>query len=121
MSGLSPKILIVDEINWQEDSVNKLIAAIASRLGMDSNVRVVEADSLTITTPAPALHRKKSKHSAAVVYRGKTYVKGFVEPGRNRPCPCNSGKKFKNCCMTRMEAPIREALVDAHRADAAKG
>ncbi|MGM0487326.1 MAG: SEC-C metal-binding domain-containing protein [Planctomycetota bacterium] len=19
--------------------------------------------------------------------------------GRNDPCPCNSGKKFKNCCM----------------------
>ncbi len=21
-------------------------------------------------------------------------------PGRNDPCPCGSGKKFKNCCMT---------------------
>jgi uncharacterized protein YecA (UPF0149 family) len=19
-------------------------------------------------------------------------------PGRNRPCPCGSGKKYKNCC-----------------------
>jgi len=24
-------------------------------------------------------------------------------PGRNSPCPCGSGKKFKKCCMTRLE------------------
>jgi len=54
-----------------------------------------------------------NKPEAAVVYRGKTYTKGFVEPGRNRPCPCESGKKWKNCCMDKMEAPIREALVEA--------
>ncbi len=21
-----------------------------------------------------------------------------VEPGRNDPCPCGSGRKYKNCC-----------------------
>lgn len=21
-------------------------------------------------------------------------------PGRNEPCPCNSGKKFKQCCIS---------------------
>jgi preprotein translocase subunit SecA len=36
------------------------------------------------------------------------YIKMALEPteqqlkrgrvGRNEPCPCNSGKKFKNCC-----------------------
>ena len=25
----------------------------------------------------------------------------FRGVGRNEPCPCNSGKKFKNCCMRR--------------------
>jgi preprotein translocase subunit SecA len=25
-------------------------------------------------------------------------------PGRNDPCPCGSGKKFKNCCMRKMGA-----------------
>jgi tetratricopeptide (TPR) repeat protein len=28
---------------------------------------------------------------------GKTIVKGF-KPGRNDPCPCGSGKKYKKCC-----------------------
>ena len=27
----------------------------------------------------------------------KTVVKG-KEPGRNDPCPCGSGKKYKKCC-----------------------
>lgn len=25
-------------------------------------------------------------------------------PGRNDPCPCGSGKKFKRCCLARQEA-----------------
>ena len=26
------------------------------------------------------------------------YVKKETEIGRNDPCPCGSGKKYKNCC-----------------------
>jgi SEC-C motif-containing protein len=29
--------------------------------------------------------------------RGKTVVKG-AQAGRNDPCPCGSGKKYKKCC-----------------------
>ncbi len=25
-------------------------------------------------------------------------IKGQSEPGRNDPCPCGSGKKYKKCC-----------------------
>lgn len=28
---------------------------------------------------------------------GKMVVK-LKEPGRNDPCPCGSGKKYKKCC-----------------------
>jgi len=28
-----------------------------------------------------------------------------VKPGRNDPCPCGSGKKFKKCCQDAFEAP----------------
>ena len=28
----------------------------------------------------------------------KPTVKSNKEPGRNDPCPCGSGKKYKNCC-----------------------
>lgn len=26
------------------------------------------------------------------------YVRGGEKVGRNQPCPCGSGKKFKRCC-----------------------
>lgn len=29
---------------------------------------------------------------------GKTYVRPEPKVGRNEPCPCGSGKKFKKCC-----------------------
>lgn len=29
--------------------------------------------------------------------------------GRNRPCPCGSGKKLKNCCLDRSEERLMEA------------
>lgn len=28
-------------------------------------------------------------------------VRKFDKVGRNDPCPCGSGKKFKNCCMNK--------------------
>ena len=31
--------------------------------------------------------------------RGETFRKKFTDVGRNQPCPCGSGKKFKKCCM----------------------
>lgn len=26
-------------------------------------------------------------------------IVNIPKPGRNDPCPCGSGKKYKNCCM----------------------
>jgi hypothetical protein len=31
--------------------------------------------------------------------RGTTFKKRYTDVGRNDPCPCGSGKKFKKCCM----------------------
>ena len=30
-------------------------------------------------------------------------------PGRNDPCPCGSGKKFKQCCLGKAASPQAEA------------
>jgi tetratricopeptide (TPR) repeat protein len=37
----------------------------------------------------------------------------MAKPGRNDRCPCGSGKKFKSCCLTRVEAAEREELAKA--------
>jgi hypothetical protein len=33
--------------------------------------------------------------------------------GRNEPCPCGSGKKYKQCCLEKDEAADREARAKA--------
>lgn len=39
---------------------------------------------------------KKLRDDGSV--RGETYKKNYTEVGRNDPCPCGSGLKFKKCC-----------------------
>ena len=39
-------------------------------------------------TPVPVSHATKPK----------TVVRGEAKIGRNQPCPCGSGKKYKKCC-----------------------
>ena len=33
---------------------------------------------------------------------------GVPRVGRNEPCPCGSGKKFKNCCIDKASAHTLE-------------
>lgn len=42
------------------------------------------------------------------------------KPGRNDPCPCGGGKKYKKCCLGRVEAPI-ELLTRQASKDEAQG
>lgn len=37
----------------------------------------------------------------------------MARPGRNDPCPCGSGKKYKRCCLDGDEAAGRAALAAA--------
>lgn len=36
-----------------------------------------------------------------------------VRPGRNEPCHCGSGKKYKQCCLDKDEAALRVARAKA--------
>ena len=37
----------------------------------------------------------------------------MAKPGRNDPCPCGSGKKYKKCCLANEEAGERDQLAEA--------
>jgi signal transduction histidine kinase len=45
----------------------------------------------------------------------------MAKPGRNDPCPCGSGNKYKKCCLAKEEAVERQQLAkaDAKRAERA--
>jgi tetratricopeptide (TPR) repeat protein len=40
-------------------------------------------------------------------------AKPAPKPGRNEPCHCGSGNKYKKCCLARDEAAERDSLVRA--------
>ncbi len=37
----------------------------------------------------------------------------MAKPGRNDRCPCGSGKKYKQCCLTADEADERREMLEA--------
>ena len=47
----------------------------------------------------------------------KFKVKSMKKIGRNDPCPCGSGKKYKHCCLDRAdqhdeESPTRQVIEE---------
>jgi hypothetical protein len=44
-----------------------------------------------------------------------TFKKNFVEPGRNKPCHCGSGRKYKHCCLDKNYAVVREKCAAASK------
>jgi hypothetical protein len=44
---------------------------------------------------------------------GSKVLTTMAKPGRNDPCPCGSGNKYKKCCLANEEAVAREQLAKA--------
>lgn len=44
----------------------------------------------------------------------------MAKPGRNDPCPCGSGQKYKRCCLSKDQAQESAALAAAAAARAAQ-
>ena len=38
-----------------------------------------------------------------VAKNSKTFKRAYSKTGRNKPCPCGSGKKYKHCHMREVE------------------
>lgn len=61
-----------------------------------------ELHEVWLQTPRPALEGKKPAEvldgGRLFPARVETFKRETPKVGRNDPCPCNSGKKFKQCC-----------------------
>lgn len=63
-------------------------------------------DSLTVPerimkeiSQGERLKEKERLAERSAEFSRKTYVREEAKTGRNDPCPCGSGKKYKKCCM----------------------
>lgn len=48
--------------------------------------------------PGPGVHGAGDRLSRTGAVGSRQQAARAVEVGRNAPCPCGSGKKFKKCC-----------------------
>lgn len=81
----------------------------------EKKVLLIDGDLVPAAAPRSAAEAKKPPlvykyNSAAGPFR-----KGFTEPGRNAPCPCGSGKKYKHCHLEKLTAGVRAKVVEASR------
>jgi hypothetical protein len=53
--------------------------------------------------------------------RTDTRINVAPRPGRNDPCHCGSGKKYKRCCLAHVSAPDRDGTAAEHQAAAEAG
>ena len=76
------------------------------RAGADWLYNLSEWESIFDEEKRAALYKEeKASH---------TYHK-TVKVGRNDPCPCGSGKKYKHCCMKKDQEAEREKLAELNR------
>jgi uncharacterized protein YecA (UPF0149 family) len=54
---------------------------------------------LTIVPAWPVVVRESHRHAAGRAAAEDRLTRG-LRVGRNEPCPCGSGKKYKRCCLS---------------------
>ena len=62
------------------------------------NMLVAEADYLYGIAEWEKVLTEDQKEEILKTYKRSKTVHKEKEPGRNDPCPCGSGKKYKKCC-----------------------
>jgi hypothetical protein len=87
--------------------------AVASALE-DTTAAVSNITAFPEPSPAP-LSSKPAAHATAIPCAP---VRSAKEPGRNEPCPCASGHKYKHCCGAKNERMRRTGLQNTLRAAA---
>jgi len=58
----------------------------------------LKIDLVTILFNLKIVHENSQKNEENIPVNQKFEKLGNKKIGRNEPCPCNSGKKYKHCC-----------------------
>ncbi|MGN1097700.1 MAG: SEC-C metal-binding domain-containing protein, partial [Clostridia bacterium] len=83
------------------DMFEEMIAAIREdtvKYIMNVRPRVQQIQRVQVAKPTVAVHG-----GDGTAQRPRPVQRKAVKVGRNDPCPCGSGKKYKNCCMAKDE------------------
>ena len=99
---------MVESRQWAESTSWTGLEIVAIKQGgIDDEVGTVEFKATFETDTGPQIHHELSgfcKKDGVWYYmdsalpKGHTVVRARPKVGRNDPCPCASGKKYKKCC-----------------------
>lgn len=92
--------------SWSEDSTWKGLTVHSAEKGTaDDEFGYVDFTAMYIYLNETKEHReqaffKKEDDRWYFVPESQKPIRRAEKVGRNEPCPCGSGKKFKKCCLT---------------------
>ncbi len=96
-------------------NINPIIAYQTEGFDMfDEMIEYIKQDTLNLAFHAEAQMDTEVKESVTITsathgrVKQKTVKRSEPKLGRNAPCPCGSGKKYKNCCLKKADAPVAE-------------
>lgn len=75
------------------ESVEKLQKAV------EEHKEAEEVENTQVPTNAISGDQLEALKRAGYFRKTRPIVRDTAKIGRNDPCPCGSGKKYKNCCM----------------------
>ena len=85
----------------EEISENVCRMAVAAKFVLKAANRSPSHQKLVLSKPGagqPTAPQRNEKPVTASAMNTTTVVRSTPKVGRNDPCPCGSGKKYKNCC-----------------------
>jgi len=112
VAGLAARALKNQELNTLTSRFASF-AMLAEHRGLDAHFRARFFGPVLDSLPEDAGGRLVS---------GYTVVRTDPKVGRNDPCPCGSGRKYKKCCATReQDLPVAPSMAEQFQKLAAQG
>lgn len=84
---------------WKDPAFLKQIRSLAAHMQKDGiDVKDMKAVQAWLEKNKDGITSGKFNEPPQLPVKGETFVKTGPEVGRNDPCTCGSGKKYKKCC-----------------------
>jgi hypothetical protein len=90
---------------WKDPAFLKEIRTLAGYMAKDGvNIKDMKQVKAWLEKNEEAIKEGRFKEPLSTVEKTETFVKTGPDVGRNDPCPCGSGKKYKKCCGVKAAA-----------------
>ncbi|MHB2025058.1 MAG: SEC-C metal-binding domain-containing protein [Elusimicrobiota bacterium] len=88
---------------WKDPAFIKQMKVLAAHMSKDGvNIKNMGEVKAWVEKNKDAIEAGRyTEPPASSAAKPETYVKSTPDVGRNDPCPCGSGKKYKKCCAAK--------------------